>query len=458
MTTKNIPPETPIKDDGKTLVTVKFRSAGKQYDFDINSLKLMLNDEVVVETTRGRALGTVIREARQVQKEELPADLKKVLRVATEADLNMARISASKEDEAHTYCFERIRQRKMSMKLVKAEYLFDGSKIIFYFTADGRVDFRELVKDLAQYFHTRIEMRQIGVRDEAKLIGGLGICGRELCCGTFLTDFHPVSVRMAKQQGLALNPTKISGQCGRLLCCLGYEYETYCSMSKKLPKQGTKVSVDGKPAEVLASQTLAQTVTVRSDGKVLTNIPMSKLSNCKCSHAKQNQTEQTASKGDDKRPSRNQKPSRKNPNRQDNKSQRNPKGAKSREESATDKATDARPQRPQRNKPTSNRPAQDTATNKSTPTQRPARPKKEGQQNQEGQSNRPQRPQRPQRQRPNKRAQTPTEKNTNREPQQTKAPTQPKKQEGAQSVAQENSETKSIKRRSRNRRRPLRKP
>lgn len=456
MTTENIPPETPAKEDGKTLVTVKFRSAGKQYDFDINSLELALNDEVVVETTRGRALGTIIREARQVVKDELPADLKKVLRIATDADLNMARISASKEDEAHNYCFERIRQRKMPMKLVKAEYLFDGSKIIFYFTADGRVDFRELVKDLAQYFHTRIEMRQIGVRDEAKLIGGLGICGRELCCGTFLTDFHPVSVRMAKQQGLALNPTKISGQCGRLLCCLGYEYETYCSMAKKLPKQGTKVSVDGKTAEVLASQTLAQTVTVRSEGKVLTGIPMSKLSNCKCSHAKQNQTEQTAPKSDDKRPTRSQKPSRKNQNRPDNKPQRNQKGTKSREET-TDKSSDSRPQRPQRNKPASNRPAQDTTTKKSTQTQRPARPKKEGQQNQEGQASQPQRPQRPQRQRPNKRAQSTTEKSTNRDQQQNKT-AQPKKPEGAPNATEENSETKSIKRRSRNRRRPPRKP
>lgn len=455
MTTENIPSPTPVQDDGKTLVTVKFRSAGKQYDFDVNTINLALNDEVVVETTRGRALGSVIRESRLVAKEDLPADLKKVLRIATEADLNMARISASKEDEAHDYCFERIRQRKMPMKLVKAEYLFDGSKIIFYFTADGRVDFRELVKDLAQYFHTRIEMRQIGVRDEAKLIGGLGICGRELCCGTFLTDFHPVSVRMAKQQGLALNPTKISGQCGRLLCCLGYEYETYCSMSKKLPKQGTKVSLDGKPAEVLASQTLAQTVTVRSEGKVHTNIPMSKLSNCKCSHSKHKQTEQTTTKGDEKRPTRPQKPSRKNQNRTENKPQRGQKGTKPREESATDNSHDTKTQRPQRNKSASNRPTQDGATSKSASSQRPARPKKEGQQNQEGQSSRPQRPQR---QRPNKRAQSPSEKSNNRNQQQNKAASQPKKQQTVQNATEENSETKSIKRRSRNRRRPPRKP
>jgi hypothetical protein len=158
----------------------------------------------------------------------------------------------------------------MEMKLVRAEYLFDGSKVIFYFTADGRVDFRELVKDLAHHFHTRIEMRQIGVRDEAKMIGGIGICGRELCCCTFLTEFAPVSVKMAKEQGLALNPNKISGQCGRLLCCLGYEFETYCSMRKNLPKCGRKVQIEGREGEVVDQKILAQKVTLRmGDGKYL---------------------------------------------------------------------------------------------------------------------------------------------------------------------------------------------
>jgi hypothetical protein len=158
----------------------------------------------------------------------------------------------------------------MEMKLVRAEYLFDGSKIIFYFTADGRVDFRELVKDLAHHFHTRIEMRQIGVRDEAKLTGGIGICGRELCCCTFLTEFAPVSVKMAKEQGLALNPNKISGQCGRLLCCLGYEFETYCSLRKALPKCGRKVAIGGKEGEVIDQDILAQKVRVRlADGQAV---------------------------------------------------------------------------------------------------------------------------------------------------------------------------------------------
>jgi hypothetical protein len=167
----------------------------------------------------------------------------------------------------------------MDMKLVRAEYIFDGSKIIFYFTADGRVDFRELVKDLAHHFHTRIEMRQIGVRDEAKLTGGIGICGRELCCCTFLTEFTPVSVKMAKEQGLALNPNKISGQCGRLLCCLSYEFETYCSMKKCLPKCGRKVQVEGGEGEIVDQNVLAQTVTVRlGDGKKM-EVPADQLEN-----------------------------------------------------------------------------------------------------------------------------------------------------------------------------------
>jgi hypothetical protein len=158
---------------------------------------------------------------------------------------------------------ERIHERQLEMKLVRAEYAFDGSKIIFYFTADGRIDFRELVKDLAHHFHTRIEMRQIGVRDEAKLVGGLGICGRELCCSTFLTQFNPVSVKMAKEQGLALNPTKISGQCGRLLCCLGYEFETYSELKKGMPKCGKKVVWQNRECEVISQDILQQQLTLR---------------------------------------------------------------------------------------------------------------------------------------------------------------------------------------------------
>jgi cell fate regulator YaaT (PSP1 superfamily) len=244
------------------LVKIKFRPAGRHYDFAAGKVPLTKGDRVVVETERGRALGTVVTFARQVVDKDLPEGLKVVLRLAGPEDLAMAANFNAKEEFSLRFCRERIAERKMAMKLVRAEYLFDGSKIIFYFTADGRIDFRELVKDLAHHFHTRIEMRQIGVRDEAKLIGGIGICGRELCCSSYLTEFAPVSVKMAKEQELALNPNKISGQCGRLLCCLAYEYEIYCDMKKGLPKCGRKVTVEGREGEVISQHILRQTVTV----------------------------------------------------------------------------------------------------------------------------------------------------------------------------------------------------
>ena len=266
----------PNEQQNAEVVTVKFRNAGKQYDFATNSLPLKCNDTVVVETSRGRALGTVVRAPRLVDIRKRSQELKKVLRTATEADINMTRISRAKEAEAFDFCVERIKKRNLPMNLVKADYLFDGSKILFHFTAENRIDFRELVKDLAHHFHTRIEMRQIGVRDEAKLLGGLGICGRELCCSTFITEFQPVSVKMAKQQGLALNPSKISGQCGRLLCCLGYEYETYCKLAKKLPKPGRKINFEGQEATVAAINILGQSVTLRLENKTV-EVPLEHL-------------------------------------------------------------------------------------------------------------------------------------------------------------------------------------
>lgn len=252
------------------LVSIKFRAAGRHYDFNALQFELKAGERVVVETDRGRALGTVVEAPREVPRSEAPEDLKSISRPATADDLTLVALNATREKEALRFCKQRIQERRMEMKLVRAEYMFDGSKIVFYFTADGRVDFRELVKDLAHHFHTRIEMRQIGVRDEAKMIGGIGICGRELCCCTFLTEFAPVSVKMAKEQGLALNPNKISGQCGRLLCCLGYEFETYCSMRKNLPKCGRKVTIEGKEGEVVDQKILAQKVTLRMvDGKYM---------------------------------------------------------------------------------------------------------------------------------------------------------------------------------------------
>ncbi len=244
------------------IVSISFHSAGKLFDFEVKDLDLVPGDKVIVETERGRALGTVINKPREIKPEEAPPKLKSILRIANENDLNMSDNNGEREQEALKFCMQKVQQRKLDMKLVRAEYLFDGSKIIFYFTADGRIDFRELVRDLAQHFRTRIEMRQIGVRDEAKLVGGLGICGRELCCATHLREFAPVSVKMAKAQGLALNPSKISGQCGRLLCCLAYEYETYNELKKGLPKCGKKVQLKEGKAEVVGLDILAQKVTL----------------------------------------------------------------------------------------------------------------------------------------------------------------------------------------------------
>src|SRR6185369_2072732 len=195
-----------------------------------------------------------------------------IRRKATPEDMATLERNARKEMEAYDFCAKRIMERGMEMKLVSVEYLFDGSKAVFYFTADGRVDFRELVKDLAHAFHTRIEMRQIGVRDESKMVGGIGICGRELCCSSYLREFEPVSVKMAKEQNLALNPSKISGQCGRLLCCLSYEFETYCSLRKGLPKCGKRVQCGCVDGEVVKVNVLQGTVTVKQGDDTLVHL------------------------------------------------------------------------------------------------------------------------------------------------------------------------------------------
>jgi cell fate regulator YaaT (PSP1 superfamily) len=259
------------------IVPLKFQQAGRQYDFNAHALELKAGDKVIVETDRGRAMAIVVIPPREVPDDEAPDGLKSILRTATEEDMALAETNTAREKDAYRHCVERIHSRKLEMKLVRAEYAFDGSKIIFYFTADGRIDFRELVKDLAHHFHTRIEMRQIGVRDEAKLVGGLGICGRELCCCSFLTQFSPVSVKMAKEQGLALNPTKISGQCGRLLCCLGYEFETYSKLKKGMPKCGKKVMWQDRECEVTNQDILRQQVTLRDREGNSTVVTMEEL-------------------------------------------------------------------------------------------------------------------------------------------------------------------------------------
>jgi cell fate regulator YaaT (PSP1 superfamily) len=254
-----------LEEDYLNIVKIQFHTAGKLYDFNADDLDLHPGDKVIVETERGRSVATVVVPPCGYPETDIPEGLKSVLRKVQTEDLEASDRNAAREKEAFDFCLVKIKERGMEMKLIRAEYLFDGSKVIFYFTADGRVDFRELVKDLAHAFHTRIEMRQIGVRDEAKMVGGIGICGRELCCSSFLRDFEPVSVKMAKEQNLALNPTKISGQCGRLLCCLGYEFETYCTLRKCLPKCGKRVQCNNIDGEVIKLNVLDGTVTVKTD-------------------------------------------------------------------------------------------------------------------------------------------------------------------------------------------------
>ncbi len=229
------------------IIGVRFNSAGKIYYFDPNGEAFDVGTKVLVETARGIELGHVVIANKEVGEDEIVAPLKPIIRKATEDDFRQLDENKEKEKDAYIIAAEKIREHKIDMKLVDVEYTFDRSKILFYFTADGRVDFRELVKSLASIFHTRIELRQIGVRDEARQIGSYGICGRNLCCSTFLDDFRPVSIKMAKEQGLSLNPTKISGVCGRLMCCLQYEQNAYDDMLKKLPYKGAVVSTpDGR--------------------------------------------------------------------------------------------------------------------------------------------------------------------------------------------------------------------
>ena len=265
-----------------TVIGVRFRSAGKVYYFDPAGLDIKLHQNVIVETARGVEYGFVILPPTEMPDSKVTQPLKAAIRIATEEDDEREKVNKEKEKDAYKVCLEKIRKHNLPMKLISAEYTFDNNKLLFYFTADGRVDFRELVKDLAAVFHTRIELRQIGVRDETKIRGGIGICGRELCCHTFLADFAPVSVKMAKEQNLSLNPTKISGVCGRLMCCLKNEEETYEELNSTLPRVGDVVETeDGLTGEVSSLSVLRQRVkvlvTVDGDEKELRDYPVSSL-------------------------------------------------------------------------------------------------------------------------------------------------------------------------------------
>ncbi|MDE6607015.1 MAG: stage 0 sporulation family protein [Lachnospiraceae bacterium] len=245
------------------VIGVRFRTAGKIYFFDPLKLDIKKGDNVIVETARGIEFGTVVGEPKEIEDDKVIQPLKPVLRVATEKDKEQEAANKVKEKDAFKICLEKIKKHNLEMKLIDAEYTFDNNKVLFYFTADGRIDFRELVKDLASVFRTRIELRQIGVRDETKILGGIGICGRPLCCHTHLSEFVPVSIKMAKEQNLSLNPTKISGVCGRLMCCLKHEEETYEELNRKLPNVGDFVTTDdGLKGEVQSVNVLRQLVKV----------------------------------------------------------------------------------------------------------------------------------------------------------------------------------------------------
>lgn len=255
-----------------TVIGVRFKKAGKIYYFDPDGIDTSEAKYVIVETARGVEFGQMVIGNRTIPEDEIVAPLKKVLRVANEEDIQVHEENQSKKAEAFDVCLEKIKHHKLEMKLIDVEYTFDNNKVIFYFTSDGRVDFRELVKDLASVFRTRIELRQIGVRDEAKMINGIGSCGKRLCCANWLGDFEPVSIKMAKDQNLSLNPTKISGICGRLMCCLKYEHEVYLELKKGMPKDGETVDTPNGKAVVMSTQTIREQVKVRlivgeEDGK-----------------------------------------------------------------------------------------------------------------------------------------------------------------------------------------------
>ena len=264
------------------VIGVRFRPAGKVYFFDPAGMDIKTGDHVIVETARGIEFGHVVLGGRAVDESKVIQPLKPVIRMATAADEETERRNKEKEKDAFGICLEKIKKHNLQMKLIDAEYTFDNNKVLFYFTADGRIDFRELVKDLAAVFKTRIELRQIGVRDETKIMGGIGICGRPLCCHTYLSEFIPVSIKMAKEQNLSLNPTKISGVCGRLMCCLKNEEETYEELNSKLPNIGDYVTTDdGLKGEVHSVSVLRQlvkvVVTVGKDEKEIREYPVESL-------------------------------------------------------------------------------------------------------------------------------------------------------------------------------------
>ena len=251
------------------VIGVRFKEVGKVYYFDPNGIQMKKGDMAIVETARGVECGEVAMENREIEDKDIVHPLKKMIRKATQGDLKKVEENRKKERHAFEICEKKILDHKLEMKLVDVEYTLDRSKLVFYFTADNRVDFRELVKDLASQFHTRIELRQIGVRDESKMLGGLGLCGQPFCCSRFLKNFQPVSIKMAKEQGLSLNPSKISGSCGRLMCCLAYEQKSYEYLNSITPQAGSIVRTPDGEGTVIEVNVVAGTLKVRSNVEIL---------------------------------------------------------------------------------------------------------------------------------------------------------------------------------------------
>ena len=280
------------------VIGVRFRDNGKIYYFASEQFEVEVGQNVIVETARGVEYGRVVLGNREIHDEKIIATLKPVIRIATPEDDKIQENNKEKSKEAYKICIEKIKKHKLAMKLIDCEYTFDNNKVLFYFTADGRIDFRELVKDLASVFKTRIELRQIGVRDETKIKGGIGICGRSLCCNTFLSEFVPVSIKMAKEQNLSLNPTKISGVCGRLMCCLKHEQNVYEELLKITPKLNAMVVLpDGKVGKVVESNTLTGDLKVQvPDNDVPVKCNRSEVKLAKKNHPRSEESKATKSK------------------------------------------------------------------------------------------------------------------------------------------------------------------
>ena len=308
------------------VIGVRFRPEGKIYFYSTGKLEMKRRDQKIVETARGVEFGIVVMGPKEVKDEEITQPLKTVIRLATEDDRRVEEKNRKKEKEAFQICLEKIHKHGLEMKLIDAEYTFDNNKVLFYFTADGRIDFRELVKDLAAVFRTRIELRQIGVRDETKLRGGIGNCGRELCCHTYLSEFAPVSIKMAKEQNLSLNPTKISGVCGRLLCCLKYEDEAYKEVKKKFPKIGSFIRYEDKQCKVVGLNVISDLVKIDCEGSILF-IPLSDIDKKPAPKKERRILEELAPKKEKKHDkSKQKKPRQQHKQKQNNQKPRNIKG------------------------------------------------------------------------------------------------------------------------------------